>query len=226
MLVVGLWNTFNLMVAGAGLGAIAERKQPDRHPRLVIDRQGFLHAQGQAIAVQIVNVSAGGMGVKLDGALPQVFKDGDVLLTIEPLGDIVARNEPLPVNFRHATSVGSQMVYGFKFGDMQPRDYYVHADLMYADSEALPRFLNSRRKHKNLFAGTGQFLWWGLSEPVRAIAYAIREIMGAKPEADAAPQVSTIWLRRLLAMSKIGRTETPPAAASTATKAADEARVA
>ena len=214
MLVVGLWNTFNMMVAGAGLGAIAERKQPDRHPRLTIDRQGFLHAQGQAVAVQVVNVSAGGMGVKLEGALPQIFKDGDVLLTIEPLGDIVARNEPLPVSFRHGTPVGSQIVYGFKFGQMQPRDYYVHADLMYGDSEALPRFLMSRRKHKNLFAGTGQFLWWGVSEPVRAIAYAMREVTGAQPAGDAALQVSTVWLRRLLAMSKIGRPETPPGAAT------------
>ncbi len=226
MLVVGLWNTFNLMVAGAGLGAVAERKQPDRHPRLSIDRQGFLHAQGQAVPVHIVNVSAGGMGVRVEGALPQIFKDGEVLLTIEPLGSIVARNEPLPVNFRHATSVASQMVYGFKFGAMQPRDYYVHADLMYADSDALPKFLNSRRKHKNLFAGTGQFLWWGVSEPVRAIAYAMREVTGAKVDESIAPQVSTIWLHRLLALSKVGRTEAPSASAATAAKAADEARVA
>ena len=72
----------------------------------------------------------------------------------------------------------------------------------------------SRRKHKNLFAGTGQFLWWGVSEPVRAIAYAMREVTGAQPAGDAALQVSTVWLRRLLAMSKIGRPETPPGAAT------------
>jgi cellulose synthase (UDP-forming) len=97
---------------------------------------------------------------------------------------------------------------------------------MYADSDALPKFLNSRRKHKNLFAGTGQFLWWGVSEPVRAIAYAMREVTGAKVDESIAPQVSTIWLHRLLALSKVGRTEAPPASAATAAKAADEARVA
>ena len=38
------------------------------------------------------------------------------------------------------------------------RDYYVLADLMYGDSEALPRFLDGRRKHKNVFAGTFEFI--------------------------------------------------------------------
>jgi cellulose synthase (UDP-forming) len=34
MLVVGLWNTFNMVIAGVALGCVAERRQPDRHPRL------------------------------------------------------------------------------------------------------------------------------------------------------------------------------------------------
>src|SRR3954452_10181142 len=58
MLVVGLWNTFNMVIAGVALGCVAERKQPDRHPRLAIDRRGMLTVDGAAIPVAIENVSA------------------------------------------------------------------------------------------------------------------------------------------------------------------------
>ncbi len=204
MLVVGLWNTFNMLVAGVGLGAVAERKQPDRHPRLGVNRDGFLHVGGQAVAVEIVNVSAGGCGLVVRGKMPAGFEDVEALLTIEPLGVQVSREEPLPLLFRHASMHGSALVHGFEFGEMQPRDYYVLADLMYADSDALPRFLMGRRKHKNLLAGTAQFLWWGLSEPVRAFSYALN----AKPEEGGqtqdAQQASTVWLRKLLSLAKGG----------------------
>ncbi len=39
MLVVGLWNFFNLLTAGASLGVCAERRQLERTPSLAIDRR-------------------------------------------------------------------------------------------------------------------------------------------------------------------------------------------
>ena len=198
MLVVGLWNTFNLLIAGVALGAIAERRQPDRHPRLGVERAGFLHADGMAVPARILDVSAGGVDVRVEGVLPEAFRTQQVLLTIEPMGEIVGRDEPLPLVFRHAAAREGGMLYGFEFGELRGRDHFVHADLMYADSEALPRFLMSRRKHKNMLLGLLQFLYWGVSEPVRAFAYAL----GAqKAEAAAQPagvQPSTLGLRRLL----------------------------
>jgi cellulose synthase (UDP-forming) len=203
MLVVGLWNTFNLLIAGAALGAVAERAQPDRHPRLGIDREGFLHAGGMAVPVRIVDVSAGGVGIVVEGALPEAFKIDEALLTIEPQGVIVARNEPLPVNFRHVTTHRGRTVYGFEFGPLQGRDHYVHADLMYADSDALPRFLISRRRHKNMLLGLAQFIYWGVSEPVRAFSYAMRKARSGEAAGESVPQVSTLWLRRLLALMRV-----------------------
>ncbi|MGO9392720.1 hypothetical protein, partial [Rhodoblastus sp.] len=47
------------------------------------------------------------------------------------------------------------------------------AELMYGDSDALPRFLKSRRKQKNLIAGSARFVWWGVTEPFRALRYAM-----------------------------------------------------
>jgi cellulose synthase (UDP-forming) len=203
MLVVGLWNTFNLLIAGAALGGVAERAQPDRHPRLGIDREGFLHAGGMAVPVRVVDVSAGGVGIVVEGALPDAFKTEEALLTIEPLGVIVARNEPLPVSFRHVTTHRGRTVYGFEFGELRGRDHYVHADLMYADSDALPRFLISRRRHKNMLLGLAQFVYWGVSEPVRAFSYALRKARAGEAAGEPIAQVSTLWLRRLLALMRV-----------------------
>ena len=58
------------------------------------------------------------------------------------------------------------------------------AALMYGDAEAMRRFQMRRRRHKDIFTGTLQFIWWGLSEPFRALRYALA--------ADARPAVAAV----------------------------------
>jgi len=205
MMVVGLWNTFNMLIAGAGLGAIAERKQPDRHPRLGIDRRGALHVEGQTVPVSIVDVSAGGCSVRYQGALPFDihFNETKGRVSIEALG-VEMSGETLPVLFRHASVTDGLIALGLEFDDLHGREYYALADLMYADSDALPRFLARRRKQKNLLVGIAQMMFWGLVEPFRAIAYAMKR--AASPDAPAdknevVPEASTDVLHRLVAVA-------------------------
>jgi cellulose synthase (UDP-forming) len=208
MMVVGLWNTFNMLIAGAALGAVAERKQPDRHPRLHISRRGALEVGGHSAPVSIIDVSAGGCSIRPDALLPFDVQLGETAgrLTIEPMG-VIVKSESIPVVFRHTSIKGDKVAYGLEFGDIAPNEYYVLADLMYADNEALPNFLMSRRKHKNLFAGTGRFMWWGLTEPIRAIAYALarKGSVAEAPVAEVKPaEPPTIWLRRLISIANGG----------------------
>ena len=58
MLVVGLWNLFNLLTAGAALGVCAERRQLERTPSLAVNRRGQLTLGGRAVDVAIERVSA------------------------------------------------------------------------------------------------------------------------------------------------------------------------
>jgi cellulose synthase (UDP-forming) len=220
MVVVGLWNLFNMLVAGAALGAVAERKQPDRHPRLGVQRQGFLHVDGVAAPVEIVDVSAGGCGIVVVGKAPFDLRSDETegLLTIEPLGGMVARNEALPVKLRHTNARGDRIVHGFEFQELVARDYYVLADLMYGDSDALPRFLQSRRKHKNAFVGTFDFIYWGFTEPFRAVSYSLKELRKAKeePSLEAPQQPSTKWLHAILAQARDGSKKSTGTGASNA----------
>ncbi len=199
------------------LGAVAERAQPDRHPRLGIQRTGALLVGDARFPVSIRDVSAGGVGLAAnDLPVPAGAEPLTARLQIDPIGPY-AGDRTLPLRFVHTRRLGADTVYGFEFETLEPEEYFVLADLMYGDSDALPRFLQSRRKHKNIFAGAGQFLWWGASEPFRAFRYALK---ARKPKADAgeaAPtQPSTVWLRRFARFAKEGApaSKAAPVAAS------------
>jgi cellulose synthase (UDP-forming) len=213
MLVVGLLNAFNLILAGAALGAVAERRQPDRHPRLTIDRTGTLTVDGAEHPVACVDVSAGGVGIRFLGDAPRIeFDATEARLRIDAMGIDVRDGETLPLVFKHKTRRGDHDVFRTEFKALEPREYYVLADLMYADNGALEKFLTSRRNHKDVFSGSWQIIWWGLTEPIRAISYAMR-MKSASDEAPAGPnpvpEVSTRWLHTLLRAAGMGKAAEP-----------------
>ena len=177
ILVVGCWNTFNLMVAGAALGAVAERAQPDRHPRLPINRQGMLTMDGQKIPVQIVDVSAGGCRMQSTWEMPSAppiegAKFGE--LVIKPVGHVLNKLKSarsVTVKIVNVSTKQGKVEFRSEFHDMTPEQNFLLADLMYGDNKALEDYLGRRRVHQNIIQGTRQFIWWGLSEPVRAFRY-------------------------------------------------------
>jgi hypothetical protein len=177
MLVVCLWNTFNMIIAGVALGAVAERKQPDRHPRLGVRRSGRLEVAGRVHPVQVVDVSAGGCAVlaQHDAELDQL-RDGDAAALIVDAVGPLAGAARLPLITRRVQDQQGSVKLAFEFPELKSVEYFALADLMYGDSDALPRFLASRRAHKDIFRGSAQFVRWGLFEPIRSFAYAAAEL--------------------------------------------------
>jgi cellulose synthase (UDP-forming) len=204
MAVVGLWAAFNLVMAGAALGAVAERKQLNRHPRLTIDRCGVLKiSDDESVPVVIESVSAGDCVLHFAEDAPAQFLEAEGVkarLFIEPVGRLTEEHQSLPVMVARAPDIDSGL-YDCEFEMLQPEEYFVLADLMYGDPDALPRFLESRRKHKSILGGTAQFIWWGLVEPFRAFAYALKRnpVDEAAVAPNEAPEPSIVWLRRLAA---------------------------
>lgn len=177
MLVVGLWTGFNLLIAGAALGAVAERAQTDRHPRLDIDRKGILAIDGHELPVVINDVSAGGCCVVVAKMPPGLALEAGVaqgMLTVVP-SEGVARRAPVRVTLSHVTLVGETSRLGLGFREPGPEQYRAIADLMYGDAGAIVRFLEGRRKPIGLLRGSAQFMIWGVSEPWRALRYALRK---------------------------------------------------
>ena len=173
MLIVGLWTTFNLIIAGAALGVVCERREPDRFPRLAIDRTGLLAVGGETARVTLHSVSAGGCALRFAEASPVAVLLAEATsctLAVIPL-DGSDMHAPMTLELVHATDSTDTTAYGFSFAAMNPGSYLALADLMYGDPDAILRFLTSRRAHKNLFAGSWQFLRWGVLEPLRASGY-------------------------------------------------------
>jgi cellulose synthase (UDP-forming) len=173
MLIVGLWTSFNLVIAGVALGVVAERREPDRFPRLGIARRGILRIGDARSEVAISSVSAGGCSLRFaEGAPPPAGLDAAGPLSLAVLSlDGRDTNEPLDIALMHTTTDAQGTTLGFVFGAMRPASYMTLADLMYGDPDAILRFQKSRRAHKNLLTGAWQFLRWGVLEPVRAFTY-------------------------------------------------------
>ena len=215
MLVVGLWNLFNLVIAGAALGAVCERKQTRAHPRLTIERKGVLSIGDVDYRVAVANVSIGGCCLRpLDP-----FEEADLRnnesrarLRVEPIEERAGQAN-LSVVFKHALNRAGGRDYGFAFEALQPRQYFTLAELMYGDNGALSRFLESRRNHKTIFAGAYELVCWSLIGPARAILLIARGGLATRVDSVETPLVSTHWLHRLASR---GRSQPYPVASAQA----------
>jgi cellulose synthase (UDP-forming) len=173
MLVVGLWALFNLLIAAAALGVVAERRELRRHPRLAVARRSSVCFDGHTADATIVNVSAGGCAIRVAAAdfieSPlQVGQSHGRLAILGADGRVVMRT--LDVIRTRAERDGEAVIIGLKFS-LVPADYLVLADLIYGDADALMKFLTKRRKHMGILRGTMLFLRWSACEPFRAFYY-------------------------------------------------------
>jgi cellulose synthase (UDP-forming) len=174
MLVVGLWALFNLLIAAAALGVVAERRELRRHPRLSVARRGRVTFDDCAMDAAIENVSAGGCAIRLPAAR---FLDSAVLVG-KSRGRLTAgrtdghgETGTLDVFVTRVERSGDTVLVGLKFEIRAAADYLVLADLIYGDAEALAKFLATRRKHMGILRGTFVFVRWSVCEPVRAFYY-------------------------------------------------------
>ncbi|WP_092046348.1 UDP-forming cellulose synthase catalytic subunit [Methylobacterium pseudosasicola] len=174
MLVVGLWNGFNLITAGAALGVAAERAQTERMPSLAVDRRAVLTLNGLAVDVAVERISGERCRIRMDAIVPmRRSTDSNVgALSVPPregLPSHVAR-AAIPVRLTGMTAAGEETVCELDFERLPTDAYFVLAELMYSDADAMVRFQQRRRKHKNLLAGSLQFVLWGIVGPARAAA--------------------------------------------------------
>jgi cellulose synthase (UDP-forming) len=167
MLVVGIWAAINLGIAGVALGAVAERKQVDRTPRLAIDRRGSLVMGDAEWPVTINDVSADGCAITLAASTaPHPLVERDAMLTIVPFDPAC---ETRSVAVRLVRSTGN--LYGLTFDRASPDHLCALTELMYADSGAIARFLLSRRQTNAFVGRTLQFAIWSVTGPIRALHY-------------------------------------------------------
>jgi cellulose synthase (UDP-forming) len=224
--VVGFWALFNLVMAGLGLGAVAERKQRRRHYRMPY-AGGPVHAvlevDDQRFYGSIHDIAIGGLCVE--------FPASEQMSTSELDGRTVRlslargrRKDDRPLHtFRvdvrwHAT-IGETTRIGFEFNTPNALDRRAQALLMFPNAEALARYRANRLPDIKVSQGTLQFLKWAGHQTGRGLHLAMLEIRGkiearfAQPKAEAKPAAAVPLTAPL----------TAPVAANTLTNAATNA---
>jgi cellulose synthase (UDP-forming) len=175
LVVVMIWNGLNLVIAGAALGVVAERRELRRAQRLDIQRRGLLISGGSEVPVIIEDVSRGGARVRtVDGGLP-VRREGETIGTLvvdQVSGGLTVRS--LSVVVRRIDADSCNDLYGLQFTQTSPVQMRLIADLMYGDFMVLDQHRQSRRKQKNVFSGTLLFVAWGLRYSLRACGIALK----------------------------------------------------
>ena len=183
MLVVGSWCLFNLIVAGAALGVVAERRRGERCPSLAVSRRGRLVLGGESIAVAIERASAEGCLLRrADGRYWPASGEACGPLILLPQGD----GEPIEGLRIRLSGVPDGATCTALFTATDAAAYRALAELIYADPAPLRDFLAGRRRGMDLFGGSLRVLGWGVCEPVRAAIWAVRDLRRSRTATPAA----------------------------------------
>ena len=175
LVVVMVWNALNVVIAGAALGVVAERRELRRAQRLDIQRHGLLLSGGAEVPVIIEDVSRGGARVRTVGGGLPIRREGETIGTLvvdQVSGELTVRS--LSVVVRRINADGENDLYGLQFMQTSPAQMRLVADLMYADFLVLDRHRQGRRKKKSVFAGTLLFVAWGVRYSLRACGIALK----------------------------------------------------
>ena len=166
LIVVGLWNFLNLVLAGAALGVVAERQERRRNQRLRTARPGLLQINEMRAPVQIEDVSTSGVGIASPKGPLSIAADDQEIGTL--MVDVEGQLRALPVRVCRIVETPAGLRYGLEYVGMTAENYRVIADLMYADARILETFRNSRRVRKGIFGATVQVVDWAFRQPIRA----------------------------------------------------------
>ncbi|WP_245572860.1 UDP-forming cellulose synthase catalytic subunit [Lichenihabitans psoromatis] len=164
LIVVSGWNFFNLLLSGAALGVVSERKT-NRTP---IKRVAELAVGTAIVPVLIIDVSTGGCRVEVEeGLIPRHLQKGAAGILDVPLRKEGTGTQTLPVELIRRGVEDGESYYEFEFKNLRADNYRLLVDLMYAGSDGLEAFRSKRRRQKSIFGGIFGFFRWGLTEPVR-----------------------------------------------------------
>jgi len=192
LIVVGRWNTFNLMMSAISLGIVAER----RAFRQPINRKAELVIGTSIIPVMVADISNGGCRVRLnDATLAQHIQKGALAVLNVPMRDPERGSQTIPLKLSNRSADDKGQSLGFEFNGLKAQHYAAILDLMYLEMEALAAFRSSRQRHKGIFAGIGGILRWGMTEPFRgfrALMSAYAEIRRQKALAEQASDASVV----------------------------------
>ena len=169
-LVVGGWNLFNILLIGAALGVVAERRQLRASQRVAINRPAEIVYGDRVIPAKIDDVSIDGARILVPAnALRNIRPGEQIVMRFQPMAPL-ASNE-LPLTVRSVVRDAGGVALGSQFSVVDPRQYELVADLVFANSDEWSRFQGSRRKDIGVLRGIVAFISLAVFQTVRGLSY-------------------------------------------------------
>jgi cellulose synthase (UDP-forming) len=166
-----LWNLFNLIMAGLALGVVSERRERRTTHRAPTQARGMLQIDSIDLPAQIVDVSQGGMLIRVQGTSPLRMHSQARLTVVSPAE--TEMSAVLPVKLTSMRFERDRQLIGLSFGELQPSHYSVISTLMFGDLKLLRSTRTARQRTRSIVVGTTQIMAWGLGHTVRGISFAL-----------------------------------------------------
>ena len=147
------WELFNLVLIMAALGALFERRQRRRTPRIPVHEQAAFIINNQAVPCTITNLSVGGAEMTVPLQYQEAVHASDLAL-------LHVRNTPLykdsefHIIIRSARPTPGQIVLGIEFIHGSQQETAEKVAFIHGDSERWLRFLEEREQPLGILKGT------------------------------------------------------------------------
>lgn len=170
-LVVGGWNAFNLIMAGAALGVVSERQNRRRMQRVRVNRNAELITEHGTIMVSIEDASIGGVRLRSAEELPpDVWPGAEFSLRWQPNSEFGMDTLPVILRTRGVDKDGP--ILGCEANITDPLHYRLIADLIFADADKWYAFQRGRRAQAvGVVRGTLIYLQWAFQQAGRGLLY-------------------------------------------------------
>ncbi|WP_181706972.1 UDP-forming cellulose synthase catalytic subunit [Chthonobacter rhizosphaerae] len=177
ILIVGVWNFLNLVIAGLALGVVSERRERRRMPRV----SGSKHAaellyDGVALPVVVTDVSSGGLKIRPNDTVPSGFGTGRQALLRVPVEARVGQPAEVievSVYVANAGRTQSGRYYGLKFAGTGQDRFRLVAALLYADLDPLGNSRLKRRIRRFMPLFLIRVIAWSAGQTARGMSYAL-----------------------------------------------------
>ncbi|WP_299815930.1 UDP-forming cellulose synthase catalytic subunit [uncultured Roseibium sp.] len=186
--VVGVWQVFNLLISGAALGAVLERKEVRTAPRILTNRTAVLQLHNESIPVVLREANTNGVLMQLE-KLPEggnILGDTGLLkFTPSQKGQGGALKDGRELMPEHAVRVriasqragATGLMLGAGYADSVANCAMASSDLIYSDL-TIPKALHNRKlSGSSVLSGSLRIARWALSAGIRIPMLAVLSLL-------------------------------------------------
>ncbi|TDK35143.1 UDP-forming cellulose synthase catalytic subunit [Rhizobium deserti] len=183
-LVVGGWNLLNIIIAGCALGVVSERGERQSSRRIRVSRRCEFGIDGRWFTATIEDVSVNGAAIQIyTEGFRGIAANSQGVIRFQPFSDMPVGE--LPVDVRHAESLGDVTSIGCRYMPQKATDHRLIADLIFANSAQWSQFQTARRNNPGLLRGTIWFLGVALYQTTRGLGYLVKDFGKNRPAGEA-----------------------------------------